>query len=581
MGEGANIKKGNLRCLFAFYFAIRLYLIRFGSSASAPSAFLVLFVLGKVTFEELNLTFILVIQNVGGNTVKEPAVVRDNHRAARELQQGVFQRAQGFDIQVVGWFIEQQDVTADLQQFRQVQTTTFTAGQLANAFTLVDAFEVKAAHVGAARHLGVADLHDIQAARHFFPHGLTVVHRVAELIDGSQLNGFTQGDGAGIRLFLAGHHAEEGGFTRAVRTDDADDSAFRYREAQIVNQNAVAVGFAQMADFQNFIAQTRAWRNEQFVSFVTFLIFNVVKLFKARQAGFALRLTAFRALANPLEFFLDRFAACGFLRSFLRQTLVFLLQPGGVVAFPRNTFAAVKLEDPAGDVIKEVTVVGNRHHGAFEVVQEAFQPGDGLGVEVVGRFVEQQHIRFFQQQTAQRDAAAFTTGKISDFRIPVRQAQGVGRALQLDVQVMAVVRLDNLFELALLCGKLIEVRIRLGVFGIDFVQPLQRVNHFGDRFFHGLAHGVFRVELRLLRQVADFDAGLRTRFTFDLGVDTGHDAQQGRFTGAVQTEHTDFRAREKAEGDIFQNMTFRRYHFADTMHGINELSHVGLRLFLF
>ena len=92
---------------------------------------------------------------------------------------------------------------------------------------------------------------------------------------------------------------------------------------------------------------------------------------------------------------------------------------------------------------------------------------------------------------------------------------------------------------------------------------------------------VFRVELRLLRQVADFDAGLRTRFTFDLGVDTGHDAQQGRFTGAVQTEHTDFRAREKAEGDIFQNMTFRRNNFADTMHGINELSHVGLRLFLF
>ncbi len=118
MGEEQTIKR-QLALPFCVYFAIRLYLIRFGSSASAPSAFLVLFVLGKVTFEELNLTFILVIQNVGGNTVKEPAVVRDNHRAARELQQGVFQRAQGFDIQVVGWFIEQQDVTADLQQFRQ------------------------------------------------------------------------------------------------------------------------------------------------------------------------------------------------------------------------------------------------------------------------------------------------------------------------------------------------------------------------------------------------------------------------------------------------------------------------------
>lgn len=60
----------------------------------AQRAFLVLFVFGKVTFEEFHLTFILIIQNVGGDTVKEPTVVRDNHRAARELQQGVFQRAE-------------------------------------------------------------------------------------------------------------------------------------------------------------------------------------------------------------------------------------------------------------------------------------------------------------------------------------------------------------------------------------------------------------------------------------------------------------------------------------------------------
>ena len=52
----------------------------------------------------------------------------NDHRAARELQQGVFQCAQGFDIQVVGRFIEKQHVAADLQQFRQMQTTTLTTG---------------------------------------------------------------------------------------------------------------------------------------------------------------------------------------------------------------------------------------------------------------------------------------------------------------------------------------------------------------------------------------------------------------------------------------------------------------------
>ncbi len=133
-------------------------------------------------------------------------------------------RAVVCDIQVVGCSSSSRTLPPTCSSFAR-QTTTFTAGQLANAFTLVDAFEVKAAHVGAARHLGVADLRDIQAARHFF-HTVLLLSIASELIDGSQLNGFTQGDGAGIRLFLAGHHAEEGGFTRAVRTDDADDSAF-------------------------------------------------------------------------------------------------------------------------------------------------------------------------------------------------------------------------------------------------------------------------------------------------------------------------------------------------------------------
>ena len=177
--------------------------------------------------------------------------------------------------------------------------------------------------------------------------------------------------------------------------------------------------------------------------------------------------------------------------------------------------------------------MGDRHHGAFEIVQEALQPRHGFRIQVVGWFVEQQHVRFFQQQTAQRDAAALTTGEVADFGIPVRQAQRIGGTLQLNVQVMAVVRLDNLFQLALFCGQLVEIRFRLGVQRVDFIQTLQRADHFGHRFLHRFTHGVFRVELRLLRQVADFNAGLRTRFTFDIFIDAGHNAQQGRFTRAV------------------------------------------------
>ena len=63
--------------------------------------------------------------------------------------------------------------------------------------------------------------------------------------------------------------------------------------------------FTQVANFNHFITQTCAWWNKQFVGLVTLLVFDVVKLFKVRQTGFALRLTAFRALTDPLQLFLD------------------------------------------------------------------------------------------------------------------------------------------------------------------------------------------------------------------------------------------------------------------------------------
>ena len=222
--------------------------------------------------------------------------------------------------------------------------------------------------------------------------------------------------------------------------------------------------------------------------------------------------------------------------------------------------------------------MGNRHHGAFKLVQEALQPGHGLGVQVVGRFIQQQHIRLFQQQAAHRYATALAPGQIADFGIPVRQTHRIGGALQLRFQVMAVVRLDNFFQTTLFRGQFVEIGVRLGVERVNLIQALQRADHFRHCLFNGFADRLLRVELRLLRQIADFDTRLRTRFAFDVFIDARHNAQQRGFTRAVQTEHADFRAWEKAEGDVLQNMTLRRYHFTDAMHAIDELSHVVMSL---
>ncbi len=57
-----------------------------------------------------------------------------------------------------------------------------------------------------------------------------------------------------------------------------------------------------------------------------------------------------------------------------------------------QALAAVELEDPAGDVVEEVAIVGDGHDGALVVLEEPLEPGDRLGVEVVRRLVEEKQI---------------------------------------------------------------------------------------------------------------------------------------------------------------------------------------------
>ncbi len=91
----------------------RLYVIRWGRSAAAPSVRVAVLLVGvEVALEPRHLRVALEGQHVGGDTVQEPAVVGDHHRAAGEFQQRVLQRAQRVDVEVVGGLVEQQQVAA-------------------------------------------------------------------------------------------------------------------------------------------------------------------------------------------------------------------------------------------------------------------------------------------------------------------------------------------------------------------------------------------------------------------------------------------------------------------------------------
>src|SRR5579863_9611000 len=75
-------------------------------AVEAEAALLVLFVVGEIALEPLDMAVALEGQHVGGDAVEEEAVVADHHRAAGEIEQRLLQRAKGVDVEVVGRLVE-------------------------------------------------------------------------------------------------------------------------------------------------------------------------------------------------------------------------------------------------------------------------------------------------------------------------------------------------------------------------------------------------------------------------------------------------------------------------------------------
>jgi len=87
--------------------------------------------------------------------------------------------------------------------------------------------------------------------------------------------------------------------------------------------------------------------------------------------------------------------------------------------------------------------------------------------------------------------------------------------------------LNYLFQLALFGRQLVKIGIRIGIECIHFIKTFQRTHNFRYGLFDGLANGLLQIQLGFLRQIADFQTRLWASFTFNIGIDAGHNAQQG------------------------------------------------------
>src|SRR4051794_26772992 len=370
----------------------------------AEARALVLLVGLEVALEPHDLRVALERQDVRGHAVQEPAVVGDDHRAAGEVEQRLLERAQGVDVEVVGRLVEEQDVAAGAQQLGEVHAVAHAAAQRADLLLLVGALEVEARTVRARVHVAIADLDRVHAAGDLLPDGLGVVERVARLVDVGELDAVAHGQRAVVGLLGARDHLEQRGLAGAVGPDDPDDPAAREVELEVVDEQLVAEALAQPLRPDHELAETLPRRDVDLDVVELGVALGGDQRLVVVQARLLLLLAALGVLAHPVELGGDRLLARALGLLLLREALLLLVEPARVVALERETPAPIELEDPARDVVEEVAVVRDGDDRARVLGEVALEPRDRLGVEVVGRLVEEQQVGRAQEQAAQRDA---------------------------------------------------------------------------------------------------------------------------------------------------------------------------------
>ena len=341
----------------------------------------------------------------------------------------------------------------------------------------------------------------------------------------------------------------------------------------VVHQQHVAVALAKASCLDDDVAKawTRGNVDLDLLDFLSSLFFEQVLV--RIQARLALGLPRARRHANPVELSRERPLTLGFGLLLDLETLLLLLEPGRVVAFPRNAGSAVELENPASDVVEKVAIVCHRHDGAGVVLEKALEPGDRFRIEMVRRFVEEQQVRRLEQQPAERNPAPFAARQLGDVSVRRRQPQRIHREFQPRIEVPPVRRFDSVLDLALLLQDLVHLlgRQLLAELRIDLVVARQERLDLGDTFLDVTEHGLGRIESRFLRQEPDADAIGRPGLTNELLVFARHDPQECALPSAIEPEDANLRARKKGQPDVFQNDVVWRVNLPQAFHGVDEL----------
>ena len=289
------------------------------------------------------------------------------------------------------------------------------------------------------------------------------------------------------------------------------------------------------------------------------------QLLISRDTRLALGLPRLGARPDPLQLARHGALLGLVLAALLRRALGLLLEPARIIALVRDALAAIELQRPTRDPVEEVAVVGDEDHAARIVFEVMLQPIGGLGVEMVGRLVEQQDVGPRKEQLRQRHAAPLAARQVLHAGMRRRAVQRLQRLLHLRVEVPQILPVDDVLQPRHLVGRLVGIVHRQLVIAVEHGLLLRHALHRIAEHVH------IGVKLRLLRQIADLDALRRPGLAVELLLDARHDLEQRGFARAVHAHHADLRIGQEGKLDVAQHLLAAGVGLRQLLHGVDIL----------
>ena len=311
---------------------------------------------------------------------------------------------------------------------------------------------------------------------------------------------------------LAGQHAHQRRLADAIRTDDGDALPGFDREIQIGKDVGIRSGIAVAEPFD------RDRRAMQF----HFLLEAEVRILPRRRPDLLdLDLLDLPLARGGLARFggIGREAADEFLQV---RDLVLGLGVRGLDALARLhrgeheivvvarvdlQLLEIQVRDVRAHLVQEVSIVTDDDHGRVVGVQRALEPADRVDVEVVGGFIEQQHVGSREQRLREQHAQLEAGRQFAHRPVMLRF---VDAGVDQDAAgarfggVAAVLR-----KLALEFGRPHVVGVARVRVGIDAVAFLHRTPHLDVALHHYIEHALVFVAELVLVQLAEPHAGLQ------------------------------------------------------------------------